>query len=177
MTMSRTAYLSLVVAPLFTCSVDDAPPANGCPCVAEFICRVQSKVCFHAETGPVEELGCIVYTDGMLYCTNRTNISLFEQPSASSRVVNHLLTTWSWFACWTPGERQSDGITTWYYTDGDERGAPNGWLPVANVDTSADFNADPAAWGFARCELPIDDVVRSAAERARSRGQPRPVFR
>ncbi|MGH9889181.1 MAG: hypothetical protein ACREBE_26845, partial [bacterium] len=101
----------------------------------------------------------------MLYCTNRTGISMFEQPSASSRVVNHLITTWSWFVCWTTGERQFDGSATWYYTEGDDRGAPMGWLPVANVDTPAEFNDDPAAWGFARCELPAD-AARSRSERS-----------
>jgi len=154
MTMSRITSLWLVVAPLFACSGDDAPSADRCPCVAEFTCRVDSKLCFRAETAAAEKLGCIIYTDGKLYCTNPTSTSLFEQPSASSRVVNHLITTWSWFVCWTTGERQSDGSTTWYYTDGDDRGAPYGWLPAANVNTPAEFNDDPAAWGFARCELP-----------------------
>ena len=151
MTMSRTTSLCLVVALLFACSVDD-PPADRCPCVAGFTCGIDAKLCFRADTPAAEQDGSVIDTDGRLWCANPMGIGLLEQPSASSRVVNHLITTRSWFVCWTTGERQSGGSSTWYYTDGDDRGAPYGWLPAANVNTPAAFNENPAAWGFARCE-------------------------
>lgn len=125
--------------------------AKGCPCVDGFLCNLASRQCAKADAGPDKGLGCVIYTDGKLYCANPTGIELHEIPDGSSKVVNRLVTTYSWFLCWGSGEPLPDGHTTCFFTDGDIRGAPEGWLPSTDVATPAAFNADPAAYGFLRC--------------------------
>jgi hypothetical protein len=140
------------VAALTACSV--APPdigSKGCPCVDGFTCKIVSKQCSQVETAPVASIGCVVYIDGKLYCANNPGSDLHVQPTASSDVVNHLATPYSWFMCWGIGELHAGGSTTWYFTDGDIRGAPNGWLPSVDVNTPSVFDADPAAYGFLPC--------------------------
>jgi hypothetical protein len=134
------------------CSI--APSDNSsksCPCLDGFTCKIEPKQCVQTDAAPTASLGCVIYTDGKLYCSNKSGVDIFPQPAVSSEVVNRLVTTYSWFVCWGTGELHADGNTTWYYTKGDIRGGPYGWLPSANVDTSSTFDADPAAYGFLRC--------------------------
>jgi hypothetical protein len=147
----RTIHIACIAA-LAGCSV--APPdlqSKGCPCVDGFTCKLASKQCVRTETAPVATLGCVIYRDGKLYCGNTPGADMFRRPASSSDVVNHLLTAYSWFTCWGTGEVHAGGNTTWYFTDGDVRGAPDGWLPGVELHTPSAFDADPAAYGFLPC--------------------------
>jgi hypothetical protein len=137
---------------LASCSVE-APDllVKSCPCVDGFTCKLELKQCFRAEIGAVDRLGCVIYSDGKLYCNNRSGTEMYAQPAASGPVINHLETTYSWFICWRTGEPHAGGNTTWYFTDGDDHAAPYGWLPAIDVHAPQAFSADPAAYGFPEC--------------------------
>jgi hypothetical protein len=150
--MTRVTCRLLVAMTVAGCAL---PPLNpeprDCPCVDEFYCRIESRECIELGPAPTDGLGCVVYTDSKLYCANRTVADMFMQPAASGPVINHLRTAYSWFTCWDEGELHAGGDATWFFTDGDDHGAPYGWLPAADVRTSQAFNSDPAAYGFPRC--------------------------
>lgn len=92
---------------------------------------------------------CSVHADGRLYCANRAG-KMFAQPDPASSVVNELRTTYSWFDCWALGAANAKGNRTWYHTFGDTTAA-SGYVDASAVDTTAAFDADPSAHGFARC--------------------------
>jgi hypothetical protein len=132
------------------CSLDSTDvTGKGCPCVAGFTCKVTSRECIIAENVPEPSLGCVIYTDGKLYCSNAA-APMHASPSAASEVVNNLRTTYSWFDCWGTGERHAGGNNTWYYTVGDDSDS-RGWIPGVAVNTPDMFDEDPTAVGFAAC--------------------------
>ena len=136
--LAHTAIVGLAVA---GCALDPVDvDGKGCPCLAGRTCKIESKQCIVYPNTPVSTLGCAIYTDGKLYCQNAAPAALHASPNATSAVVNHLTTTYSWFDCWATGELQADGNTTWFYTLGDENGV-RGWIPGAAVKTPAGFAA------------------------------------
>ena len=140
-----------LAAGLAGCSVDPIDfEGKGCPCLADLTCQVVPRQCVVSSGAPQPSLGCAIYTDGMLYCGNASASPMRAAPQASAPVVDTLRTSYSWFICWATGELHAGGNTTWYYTEGDDAGE-RGWLPAANLDTPDPFDADPAAYGFARC--------------------------
>ncbi len=99
---------------------------------------------------PSDDPNCDVHSDGKLYCGNSADASMYASASSSSGVVNTLRSTNSWFTCWGTGDEHAGGNTTWYYTLGDDNGNW-GWVPAVDLDTSSDFDANPAAHGLAKC--------------------------
>jgi hypothetical protein len=150
--MIRAMSRAAAVAALASCGLPDLyPEPKDCPCLGDYYCRIESRECIAAGPAPTHALGCIVYTDNKLYCANRTVADMFVQPAATGPVVNHLRTVYSWFTCWDDGEPHAGGNATWFFTDGDDRGAPYAWLPAVDVQTPQAFNADPEAYGFPQC--------------------------
>ncbi|WP_394826382.1 DUF1906 domain-containing protein [Pendulispora albinea] len=96
---------------------------------------------------------CAVRGDGKLYCNNTPGAAIRSGMSASSSVVNHLRTGYSWFDCWGTGERHNGGNTTWYHTLGDDNGNW-GWVPGVNLSTPDSFDANPSAHGLRQCGGP-----------------------
>lgn len=93
---------------------------------------------------------CDVQDDRLLHCTNRADAPLRAQPNAAAPVVNVLHTTSSYFSCWGIGEPHAGGNSTWYYALGDET-ATYGWLPAVMLNTPDELDADPSAFGLAKC--------------------------
>ncbi|HKA88218.1 MAG TPA: hypothetical protein VKE22_11145 [Haliangiales bacterium] len=150
MRVSSACGLALA-AGLAGCSLDPIDyKGKGCPCLADLTCQIVPRQCIVAPGAPQPSLGCVIYTDGMLYCGNASGSQMRSAPRASAPVVDTLRTSYSWFICWGTGELHAGGNTTWYYTEGDDAGR-RGWLPAVNLDTPGPFNADPAAYGFAGC--------------------------
>lgn len=95
-------------------------------------------------------------TGGRLSCSNDAGAPLRDKPSStlpSSQIVDHLRTTYSWFACWSEGQRNRGGTTTWYKTEGDDHGRW-GWVSAEFVDTVLDFDRNPSAHGLSKCQYP-----------------------
>lgn len=93
---------------------------------------------------------CSVATDERLYCSNTGGASIYASPHLSSSVVNHLRTTFSWFDCWSTGDRHAGGNTTWYHTLGDDNGNW-GWVPAVNLGTTSAFDSNPSSAGLPTC--------------------------
>ena len=80
---------------------------------------------------------------GHLYGGNLYNAAIYayaryEMPSGNpTQVVDRLLTTFSYFKCWTSGQYHTGGNNVWYYTYGDIYGAW-GYVPAVNVWTWTD---------------------------------------
>lgn len=89
--------------------------------------------------------------DHRLYCTNRSG-DIYAAPTYTSEAVDALQSTYSWFSCWTTGERHEGGNTTWYETQGDIYGRW-GYVPASYLNTAGSFDMDPSAEGLAACEL------------------------
>jgi uncharacterized protein YvpB len=96
---------------------------------------------------------CSVHGDGKLYCTNTGGAAMHASTTASSPVVNHLRTTYSWFECWGSGEQHAGGNTTWYRTIGDDNSS-RGWIPAVDLGTQSEFDANPTARGLKACAQP-----------------------
>jgi len=94
---------------------------------------------------------CAVRSNGRLYCNNVGGAAMYASTTTSSKVVDHLRTTYSWFDCWGTGELHAGGNTTWYHTEGDDNGNW-GWTAAVNLSTSAAFDANPSAQGLQRCQ-------------------------
>ncbi len=88
--------------------------------------------------------------NGKFYCSNKGNSPMYGAPKLNASTVNTLKTTWSWFSCWTTGDKHSGGNTTWYYTLGDAT-SQWGYLPASSIETTADFNANPSQCGLPKC--------------------------
>jgi len=93
---------------------------------------------------------CSVHGDGKLYCKNTGGAAMHSAANASSGVVNHLRSSYSWFDCWGTGERHAGGNTTWYHTLGDDNGNW-GWVPGVDLSTPDAFDANPTAQGLKQC--------------------------
>lgn len=93
---------------------------------------------------------CSVHDDGRLWCDNRSPASVRARTSPSAAQVDVLRTTYSWFSCFAFGERHHGGNNTWYRTIGDDSGRW-GWVAAGDVQTTSDFDADPAAHGLQPC--------------------------
>jgi len=144
---------ALAVA-LAGCSVDPVDySGKTCPCLAGMTCKVGTKECIVYPGAPDPSLGCAIYSDGKLYCSDTAGSAMRSAPMAAADVVDTLRTSYSWFTCWGTGELHSGGNTTWYYTQGDDNGHW-GWLPGVNVNTPDPFDADPASFGLAVCAAP-----------------------
>lgn len=92
---------------------------------------------------------------GTLWCGNTYNAAIFRDPDFGSPdkptpVVDRLKTTYSWFSCWSTGDKHSGGNTTWYYTTGDVNGR-SGWVPASSVFTNAGYDKDKTKPGLERC--------------------------
>ncbi|NUR84671.1 MAG: hypothetical protein HOY71_11355 [Nonomuraea sp.] len=80
---------------------------------------------------------------GHLYCGNAANAPIYAAPSYTgpggnpTRVVDHLLTTQSYFKCYVYGAPHGGGNSVWYYTYGDVTHAW-GYVAAVNVYTSTD---------------------------------------
>jgi hypothetical protein len=107
-----------------------------------------------AGTGSAQAADCSVHSDKKLWCTNAAGAPLQSSPSwanPASTTVNHLRTTYSWFKCWSTGERHSGGNYTWYYTQGDDN-SNWGWVAANYLNTTSTFDANPSAYGLPRCQ-------------------------
>lgn len=157
MTFVRERFRVIEVAVLagLGCTV---PPVEigekGCPCIEGYSCRIRTGECFIAPTAPVVGLGCIIYVDRKLYCSNDAPSNMHAEPVGSSPVVNELLTQYSYFECWGTGELHQGGNTTWYYAQGDDGSHTYGWLPGFHVKTPSTFDGDPRKYGFSACAPP-----------------------
>ncbi len=94
---------------------------------------------------------CGVHADGKLYCTNRLDTVLRSQPTLTAPIVDTLRSTASIFLCWGVGEPHAGGNSTWYYTNGDDN-LELGWAPAVSLGTSDAIDANPSAFGLARCK-------------------------
>src|SRR5262249_20194096 len=120
MRVSSACGLALA-AGLAGCSLDPIDyKGKGCPCLADLTCQIVPRQCIVAPGAPQPSLGCVIYTDGMLYCGNASGSQMRSAPRASAPVVDTLRTSYSWFICWGTGELHAGGNTTWYYTEGDD---------------------------------------------------------
>src|SRR5262249_59410751 len=85
------------------CSLDPIDyKGKGCPCLADLTCQIVPRQCIVAPGAPQPSLGCVIYTDGMLYCGNASGSQMRSAPRASAPVVDTLRTSYSWFICWGP---------------------------------------------------------------------------
>ncbi|TDD25353.1 hypothetical protein [Nonomuraea diastatica] len=79
---------------------------------------------------------------GNLYCDNAP-APIYAAPQYSrpngnpERVVDRLLTTFSYFKCYRTGQQHGGGNNVWYYTYGDQTGSW-GYVAAVNVYTSVD---------------------------------------
>ena len=92
---------------------------------------------------------------GTLWCGNEGRAALYRSPGFGTPdkpmpTVDRLYTTYSWFSCWTTGDRHSGGNTTWYRTKGDVNGRW-GFVPASNLYTYASFDKDKTKPGLERC--------------------------
>lgn len=161
----------LVAALSVACSVEELDlSGKRCPCVEGYVCDDTRDLCVtslpdasieadaaDAKTADVADtksgdgaLACAVRSDQRLYCTNKVPANIRSAAKNAATIVDELRTSYSWFSCWTVGERHAGGNTTWYYTLGDRDGK---WGYVAAVDvmTPAGFATDPTARGFVKC--------------------------
>ncbi|MEU2060949.1 hypothetical protein [Streptomyces sp. NPDC013455] len=79
---------------------------------------------------------CGVRSDGKLWCGNRAGAKGYEHRSYSSAVRGPLNTSFSWFACWGPGDYHGGGNNIWYWTQLDNGQWGN--VPAVDVYTSVD---------------------------------------
>jgi len=93
---------------------------------------------------------CSVHGDGRLYCGNDYFAPIYAGPFLNSGVVDHMLTTYSWFECWVHGDPHFGGNDTWYATQGDEHGN-YGFMPAGYVYTSPRFDENPSRYGLRNC--------------------------
>lgn len=155
--MSRALHTALAAATLAGCSIDPIDVSmKDCPCVGTYTCKLDSKQCVQITSAPEASVGCVVYTDGQLWCSNTAPSVMYDSPTAPRAMINTLRSPYSWFICWGSGEpyTQTDGTpgTTWYFTVGDDaNGHQRGWLPGLVVAAPREFHADPAAFGFRAC--------------------------
>ncbi|GAA2006978.1 hypothetical protein GCM10009799_38120 [Nocardiopsis rhodophaea] len=90
-----------------------------------------------AETAsPAQKAFCGVKSDGKLWCGNRYRAKAYAHRSYSSAVRGELRTTYSWFACWGPGDHHSGGNNIWYWTKTDTGGWGN--VPAVDIYTPRD---------------------------------------
>jgi hypothetical protein len=94
---------------------------------------------------------CSVHADDkLLWCRNTANADMHQDPMNASPVINHLRTTFSWFGCWGVGDLHAGGNTTWYRTEGDDN-TSYGWVAAFDLSTDSTFDANPSAYGLAKC--------------------------
>jgi hypothetical protein len=95
-----------------------------------------------APATPAPAASCYA-SGGTLYCGNAYNANIYAAPRYTKpggnpeTVVDHLLTTFSWFDCFSYGQRHGGGNTVWYHTQGDVN-HQYGWVAAVNVWTSVD---------------------------------------
>ena len=87
--------------------------------------------------------------DHRLYCTNTAKAPILDAPKTSGSPVDALETTYSWFDCWSEGDKNAKGNTTWYHSVGDEHGA-SGYVSADDVSTTAAYDAGPKT-GLSKC--------------------------
>ena len=97
---------------------------------------------------------------GKLRCGNDVT-SMFEKPYSSSRKVNVLRTTYSWFKCWGAGQAHAGGNNIWYYTLGDDN-SNWGWVPAVKVHTTGTFDTHASSYGLPRCALESVETIGGA---------------
>jgi hypothetical protein len=119
-----------------------------CPCLPRQTCQIELNRCIELSSGPTPTHGSILF-EGRLYSSNESE-PVYSSPMVSTEIVNHLTTTYSWFRCWKPGEPHDEG-TLWYYTRGDHNYS-EGWVRGDRVNAPMAFEANPAAFGFKRCD-------------------------
>ena len=98
---------------------------------------------------PAQAASCYA-TNGDLRCGNAYNASIKQVPAYDRNgvpvaTVDYLRTTFSWFDCWTTGQRHSGGNSIWYRTYGDVTGR---WGYVAAVSVYTPTDPFP---GVAHC--------------------------
>jgi uncharacterized protein YvpB len=93
---------------------------------------------------------CGMQADGNLHCKNTPNIPMYFDTNFGAQVVDTLRSSPSWFNCWGTGQLHPGGNTTWYHTQGDDKGN-YGWVPAVDLSTTPDFDADPAKAGLPHC--------------------------
>ena len=80
---------------------------------------------------------------GALYCGNSGNAPIYAHPQWSTpsgnpqAVVDRLVSTFSYFKCYTTGDSHAGGNNVWYYTYGDNNGKW-GYVPANLVYTPVD---------------------------------------
>ncbi|MFG3013888.1 hypothetical protein ACGFZB_26345 [Streptomyces cinerochromogenes] len=79
---------------------------------------------------------CGVRSDGKLWCGNRVGAKGYEHRSYGSAVRGPLNSSFSWFACWGPGDPHGGGNNIWYWTQLDNGQWGN--VPAVDVYTPVD---------------------------------------
>ncbi|MFI8193411.1 hypothetical protein ACIF8T_32340 [Streptomyces sp. NPDC085946] len=116
MSVRKTVSVALATAALATGLITAAGPASARP------------------AGEAAECG--VRSDGRLWCGNRAGAKGYEHRSYSSAVRGPLNTSFSWFACWGPGDHHAGGNNVWYWTQLDNGQWGN--VPAVDVHTPVD---------------------------------------
>jgi hypothetical protein len=147
----------LLLVPIsFACSLGELDlNEKRCPCVEGYLCDEARRVCVRSlpDAKPTADSGapCAVKaSDTRLYCTNRVPSNIRSAAKNTATIVDELRTAYSWFSCWTVGERHAGGNTTWYYTLGDRDG-DWGYVAAVDVVTPPGFNENPSAFGLVKC--------------------------
>ncbi|CAM5282386.1 hypothetical protein GCM10010378_46170 [Streptomyces viridochromogenes] len=93
-------------------------------------------------------------SDSRLWCENGAPAILRQGAYHEAPITGQLLSTYSWFDCWTSGGLHGGNNTTWYHTFGDWI-APGydgwGYVPADWVYTTGSFDANPSAHGLRHC--------------------------
>ena len=73
-----------------------------------------------------------------LYCAHRAGTPVVLEPKLTSVEVDRLKKTFSWFDCWTSGDRTAKQNTIWYHTTGDAGRV--GYVPANYLETEPSFD-------------------------------------
>ncbi|MDB4944341.1 MAG: hypothetical protein JWP97_3875 [Labilithrix sp.] len=97
-----------------------------------------------------------------LYCDNQKNAPILAEPRTASPQVDSLETTFSWFDCWTTGDKTSKGNATWYRTTGDQHGV-QGFVGSDELATVNAFDTGPKT-GLPECAVPASGSAADLAK-------------
>ncbi|MEU4389647.1 hypothetical protein [Kribbella sp. NPDC023855] len=94
-------------------------------------------------TSPAAAAASCYASNGSLYCGNRAGASIYLSPRYDTpsgnpvEIVDTLQTGFSYFKCYTIGQRHGGGNSIWYHTYGDDKGRW-GYVPAVDVWTPTD---------------------------------------
>ena len=144
--VAAVAPLSLVSTACMDDAVDEAAPEVA---DVELAASVDDADVADKKANADLLADCSVHGDGRLYCGNAYFAPIYRRPN-TNELVDHMLTTYSWFDCWVRGAPHEGRNNTWYHTVGDQHGA-DGFMPAFYVFTSSEFDEHPDWHGLGKC--------------------------